>query len=681
MSSDEQTRLEEYLEYSWLQLGDVSKIKTPNNPLLPRTDKDKPGLQEIRLMREPWYIGWTVKTLLGIDLLPYQQCVLHELWTHPFSMIIMARGGSKTYLMAIYTILKMALYRNYKVITAGSAFRQSKLVFDYAKDIIDNAPVLRSICKDVKTRTNPDQLAIHINNSKSFYVPVGSGEKIRGYRANMLLIDEFNSLNPEIFEVVMQGFLSVSSSPVDNVKRTARREAKKKAGLWSKEQEQHYKKSQSNNELIISGTSGYSFQHFADYWKRYHSIISSKGDLDKLESIMGEIPDGFDWRDYTIIRIPHTLIPKSFMDEKQLARAKATIHSGAFACEFLAVFSDDSAGFFRRSLIEKCIANEKNSIQLSSGPVIFGANTRGHPEFKYVMGVDPALGSSQQGQESDNFSIIVLEIHKDHVRIVYCWSINRKQFKERLKLGLTTEHDYYSFCAKKIRQLRKTFYNIERIGMDSQGGGIAILEALSDPDKIPDGERPIYEIIEEGKEKETDHLAGDHILEIVQFAKYDWVKEANHNMKKDFEDRALLFPEINTADLALAAEEDRLGEKLSGKDDRHYDSLEDCMMEIEELKDELSTIVVTEVGTGINMRQRWDTPEVKLPGNKRGRLRKDRYSALLIANAMARQITRSVPLPHYPLIGANLKSNIKKKKGRLYDAPEWYTPIARGINR
>ena len=46
------------------------------------------------------------------------------------------------------------------------------------------------------------------------------------------------------------------------------------------------------------------------------------------------------------------------------------------------------------------------------------------------------------------------------------------------------------------------------------------------------------------------------------------------------------------------SEDDKIAKK--------YDTLEDCVMEIEELKDELSMIVMTQTSTG---REKWDTPE------------------------------------------------------------------------
>ena len=46
---------------------------------------------------------------------------------------------------------------------------------------------------------------------------------------------------------------------------------------------------------------------------------------------------------------------------------------------------------------------------------------------------------------------------------------------------------------------------------------------------------------------------------------------------------------------------------------------------------------MTQTSTGARARDRWDTPEVKLQNGKKGRLRKDRYSSLVIANMLARQ--------------------------------------------
>jgi hypothetical protein len=94
---------------------------------------------------------------------------------------------------------------------------------------------------------------------------------------------------------------------------------------------------------------------------------------------------------------------------------------------------------------------------------------------------------------------------------------------------------------------------------------------------------------------------------LVQFAKSDWTAEANHGMRKDLEDKVLLFPQFDPVMIALSSEGDSRAVK-EGDISRLYDSLENCMLEIEELKDEMATIVLTRTGTGVNSRDRWDTP-------------------------------------------------------------------------
>jgi hypothetical protein len=488
---------------------------------------------------------------------------------------------------------------------------------------------------------------------------MGDGSKIRGLRAHIIIADEFASISPDIYETVVSGFAAVSASPIQNVKEEAKKKAMMDAGIWNEELE--VLNTKMGNQAIISGTADYDFKHFASYWKRYKAIIESKGDRRKLEEIFkGEVPDSFNWKDYSIIRIPYELIPKGFMDDKQVSRAKATIHTGIYNMEYAACFVKDSEGFFRRSLIESCVVSN-TQILIDGKPVMFDATTRGDPNKEYVYGIDPA-------SEQDNFSIVILEVNPTHSKIVYCWTTNRANFKERQKTGLITEHDFYGFCARKIRNLMKTFKPI-KIGMDAQGGGVAIEESLHDPNKLEEGEVLIWPTIED-KSKDTDDQPGLHILELIQFAKAEWTSQANHGLRKDLEDKALLFPAFDNLTLGLAIE--REGKSILEADlNPLYDSVSECILEIEELKNELTTIVMSQTSQGPNARDRWDTPETKLGHGKKGRLRKDRYSSLIIANMLARQLNKALKPVDYDIIGANAKDSVKNN-GNMYKGPEWF---------
>ena len=223
-----------------------------------------------------------------------------------------------------------------------------------------------------------------------------------------------------------------------------------------------------------------------------------------------------------------------------------------------------------------------------------------------------------------------------------------------------------------------------RIGLDAQGGGVAIEEALHDPSKLEEGEVLIWPVVEENKVKDTDSQPGLHILELIQFARADWTAQANHGLRKDLEDKLLLFPRFDNLTLGLAM--DKEGKDILESDlDPIYDSLSECILEIEDLKNELTTIVMTQTSSGPNARDRWDTPEIKLNNGKKGRLRKDRYSSLVMANMIARQMRRSLKPVEYDVVGGNLK-DIVKNQGELYKGPEWFTSavnddIYKGIYR
>lgn len=663
------TKNKQTFDDAWLDLGDLTQLIINHNPMIGRSEIDieHPDLHLMRLMKNPEYFGFTAKMLFNIELHPIQVAILQEFWNRPFPMFIASRGFGKSFLLALYATLKCIFVPSTKIVIVGSAFRQSKIIFEYMENLWRHSPILRSIFSgnDDGPRRDVDRCTIRLGDSWAIAIPLGTGDKIRGLRAHIIIADEFASISPEIYETVVAGFAAVSASPIQNVKAEAKKKAMIEQGLWSPELEAL--QIQKSNQAIISGTADYSFKHFAQYWKRYKTIIESQGDPDKLAQIFnGEIPENFSWKDYSIIRMPYELIPKGFMDDKQVARAKATIHSGIYNMEYAACFTADSDGFFKRSLIENCTSRDDNPIIGKDGAIIFDPAIKGEPNKQYIMGVDPA-------SEQDNFSIVILEVHPDHRRVVYCWTTNRTNFKDRQKIGLVKEHDFYGFCARKIRNLMNTFPCLV-IGMDAQGGGVAVEEALHDPAKLQDGEQLIWPVVDYEKPKDTDAQIGQHIIELVQFAKADWVAQANHGLRKDFEDKATILPRFDSISIGLALE-------LEGKDileadlNPLYDSLSECIVEIEELKNELTTIVMTQTSQGSGARDRWDTPEIKTRHGKKGKLRKDRYSALLIANMIARQISNTLSPAQYDIIGGDTKS-IVANNDKMYRGPSWFTEAA-----
>jgi hypothetical protein len=575
-------------------------------------------------------------------------------------MLIASRGFGKSFTLSLYAVLRALILPRRKIVVVGAAFRQSKIIFEYMETIWRNSPMLRDLCdSDSGPRRDTDRCVLRINESTITCLPLGDGQKIRGQRANDIISDEFASIPRDIFENVVAGFAAVSADPVENVKRLAAQRKALELGVHIEEENKDTELK--DNQIILSGTAYYDFNHFATYWKKWKAIIKSGGNPTKLREVFNgeDAPDNFDWTQYSIIRMPYELLPKGFMDADQVARSKATVHAGIYQMEFGCCFTRDSQGFFKRSLIESCVVSDNNSIKDSKGQEIkFEATLMGDPNKRYIFGVDPA-------SEVDNFSIVVLEVNPDHRRIVHCWTTTRSEHKEKVKKGYSSESDFYSYCARKIRDLM-VLYPCIHIAIDAQGGGIAIIESLHDQDKIKSGEMPIWPTIDPDKPKDTDGERGLHIVEMCQFARYEWLSEANHGMRKDFEDKALLFPYFDAISIGLSASQDDVKHRM-------FDTLEECVLDIEELKDELAMIQMTQTNSG---RDRWDTPEYIIGTGKKSKMRKDRYSALLMANMAARVLQRTPEQEAYNFYGGfatGREQTRSYENEKLYNAPSWFS--------
>ncbi len=81
---------------SWLGISEKD-LRPLQNPLFTEISSEEENLylRILRIMRNKRYLGWTTKTVLGIDLLPDQIAIMRELWHRPFPMYIASRGYGK----------------------------------------------------------------------------------------------------------------------------------------------------------------------------------------------------------------------------------------------------------------------------------------------------------------------------------------------------------------------------------------------------------------------------------------------------------------------------------------------------------------------------------------------------------------------------------------------------------
>jgi len=181
------------LKYAHLNLDldqvDFSKLRNPLKNY--RTVDDY--LTFLKIIRDPKNFYFTLKYIFNIEPSIFQLLILEMMWTHSFPMIIAARGASKSFLYGLYCLLRALITQGCRILIVSASFRQSKNVFEYAETILNRAPILKDLIgfNDKYIWHGNDQYKMQIGDSVIVAVPLGdTGETIRGYRANYILVDE-----------------------------------------------------------------------------------------------------------------------------------------------------------------------------------------------------------------------------------------------------------------------------------------------------------------------------------------------------------------------------------------------------------------------------------------------------------------------------------------------------------
>lgn len=638
---------------SWLGLHDIASINIEYNPLLAPIDdvifEKHPGLFEANMLRNIDYLSYFTMLATEVELPPIQQVILRQIWTHAFPMLCFSRGASKSYTLGLYALIRCVLVPGSKIVVAGSVFRQSKGIFTYCEQIWKKSPILRSMVKDSRIKFGLDMWEFHLGDSCILAIPIGNGEKVRGLRATTVIADEFAAHNPRIVEEVLSGFAAVKADPMTSYKEASRIKVLQEKGRDTRLQELELS-AQIGNQTIISGTADYHFNHYYTYWQKYCSIIKCKGNVKELAKLGIQMENPDDYKKYMVARIPWWMtmvknqegkILGGFMSEEIINRQKTQMSVALFNKEYEAIFISDSDGFFKRSTIEGCTASERNidlGLIPSYCPVTFEIQSSGIPEATYVMGVDVA-------RMQDNFAIVINQVLETHQRIVYCWTTNENDYGKKLKANLTTESSYNAFCARHVRNLLNSFY-CPYIAVDAQGGGRGLTDSLKDSNMLVDGDVPILPIIDPKKPADTDRMSGNHIIKHINYGAYNWIEPANYELLADMESKRLLFPNYDalTSELSIADDKRRLEKfkiqnpNISPNVIKLFDSMENIVDEIEQLKDELTSVIAVKSSDSIGSRLVWKVPDVRVDGKTKTVGKKDRYSALLMANWMGRRL-------------------------------------------
>lgn len=152
-----------------------------------------------------------VEHYFGIELFFFQKILLFFMNLNTFFMLVAARGLSKSFMIAIFACARCVLYPNTKVIIASGIKKQAKLIITekIEKELMQYPNFAREI-KQVKSSSNDATVIFH---NGSTIEAVTSSENSRGYRGNILILEEFRMIDEGILNTVLKPFLNVYRQP------------------------------------------------------------------------------------------------------------------------------------------------------------------------------------------------------------------------------------------------------------------------------------------------------------------------------------------------------------------------------------------------------------------------------------------------------------------------------------
>ncbi|NBW17521.1 MAG: hypothetical protein EBR82_57050, partial [Caulobacteraceae bacterium] len=328
-------------------------------------------------------IGFTVELISGVKLAAYQEIHLKAMMNRNFNMCVFGRGCGKSFMAAVFCFLQCIFEPNTKILIAGPTFRTARFIFNNLEKIVQSPGAeLLSQCFGAKAKRN-DQFEWQINNGSIVAIPL-NGEKIRGFRANILVLDEFLLLPEEIIKNVLMPFLV---APQNMKERMEIREFEDKLISEGVMQEKDRMVFENTSKMIALSSASYTFENLYKTYLEWCEKINSpeKGEATYFVSQM------------SYEALPEEMIDKTIIEE---AQAGGSSHSG-FLREYCAQFTDGSDSYFNAKKMEEC------TLKTGERPHTL---MRGDPKKRYILGIDPNMSDSPN---ADYFAMAVMEYDEE----------------------------------------------------------------------------------------------------------------------------------------------------------------------------------------------------------------------------------------------------------------------------
>jgi hypothetical protein len=546
-------------------------------------------------------IGFTVELITGGDskLAEFQEVLLKGVLNRNFSMFLMGRGLSKSYLAGHLAYLVPLFEPGTNVMIAAPTFRGARNVFGYLEKIANskNATMLRQMFGSEPSRRN-DLLEWPIigNTCISSIRATPLNSKIRGFRANLLLIDEYLLLSEEIIKNVLLPFLVAPSNIKERLEVREIEDQMIKDGKITEDQRMTFP---NQSRMVALTSASYTFENLFTTYTEW------------LDNILNESKPVGDAK-YFIAQMGYKSVPKYMVDQTIIEEAaNGGEESPSFQREYCARFFDGGESYFSAKKL-----NEQ-TIKPGDYPTLL---LKGDPKVKYILSIDPNFKDSPT---SDFFAMAIGAIDevKNEVTLVHNYG--------RTGAGLKNHIRYFLY-------LLKAFDPVFIISDNSDG---RFIDSANESDLLKNEGINIQNIDYDGS------LQGEEYVKMLKQVRKQYNQDAKRICYKQVfnteENRRMneqLQTMLNTKKIWFGS---RLNNHADGLEAAINESIpyefegKDNIMDFIDIQDDLINQVkkqanLIDVYISANGNQRFDFPQHLKRSQSSTRPRKDNYTALLL---------------------------------------------------
>ena len=553
---------------------------------------------------------FATELLAGVKLFPFQHMAVKSMFQTDYFLGVWSRGMSKSWTTGVFAFMDAILNQGVQIGILSKSFRQAKMIFKKIEDIA-NKPEAAFLAQCItKTSKTNDQWTLQIGDSQIHALPLGDGEKLRGFRFHRIIIDEFLLMPERIYNEVIIPFLSVVENPTQRedlynletklIEKGEMLEADRY--VWP------------NNKLIMLSSASYKFEYMYKVYEQFDQLIAN-GNSRPTDA------------NRVVMHFSYDCAPKQLYDQNLINQAKSSMSQAQFDREFGAIFTDDSSGYFKTSKMAECTVQEGQSPSVE---------VAGDPKSKYLLAFDPSWAESES---SDDFAIQVFKLNDQTQQavLVHSYALAGAPMRSHI--------DYMHY-------LLTNFNIVSMVG--DYNGGVQFLSAANESAKFKKDNINIGII-----DADWDNIDNYQGALIDAKSQYDlasrkicvlrkptsaWIRRANELLQSNFDHKRVWFAskaidefyevqrkkKIPIKSLRFSNVIDKEKQSSAAKMIDFVEHQED-MIELTKVECSLIQITTSPQGT-----QTFDLPPVLKRQTGPEKARKDSYSALILGNWMTK---------------------------------------------